>query len=87
VDVTVRTVWQPWLKAKCNFVVRYIVPHRTNIIELMESKGRFRTELQIDRKGKKDALERMVFRPTLLGRLRGRSDTVIERKVDAKKLL
>ena len=45
VDVEVREVWQPWLKPKCDFVVRYIVPNRTNIIELMEAHGRFRSEV------------------------------------------
>mmetsp|Transcript_28503 Transcript_28503/g.63178 ORF Transcript_28503/g.63178 Transcript_28503/m.63178 type:complete len:171 (+) Transcript_28503:490-1002(+) len=90
VDVEVRTVWQPWLKARCDFVVRYIVPNRTNIIELMEAKGRFRSELQVDRKkSKKDkeAVARMIFKPTLMGRLRGRRDVVINRKLDASKLV
>lgn len=41
----VREVWQPWLKRKCNFVVRYIVPHRTNIMETMEGKKRFHAEV------------------------------------------
>ena len=44
-DVEVREVWQPWLKHRCDFVVRYIVPHRTNIIETMEGKRRFHSEV------------------------------------------
>lgn len=47
VDVEVREVWQPWLKSKCDFVVRYIVPNRANIIEIMEGQGRFRAEVQL----------------------------------------
>jgi hypothetical protein len=46
-DVEVREVWQPWLKSKCDFVVRYIVPNRANIIKIMEAKGRFRNEVPI----------------------------------------
>ena len=41
VDVEVREIWQPWLKRKCDFAVRYIVPSRVNIIKILESKGRF----------------------------------------------
>lgn len=44
-DLDIREVWQPWLKSRCNFVVRYIVPNRANIMELMESQGRFRAEV------------------------------------------
>lgn len=46
-DVEVREIWQPWLKLKCDFVVRYIIPNRINIIELMEAKGRFHSEVMI----------------------------------------
>lgn len=47
VDVEVRDIWQPWLKSKCNFVVRYIVPNRTNIISIMENKKLFVAEVRI----------------------------------------
>jgi hypothetical protein len=47
-DVEVREIWQPWLKPQCDFVVRYIVPSRSNIIELMEGQGRFRSEVQYE---------------------------------------
>lgn len=46
VDLEVREVWQPWLKRRCDFVVRYIVPNRANIMELMENQGRFRAEVR-----------------------------------------
>jgi hypothetical protein len=46
VDVEVREIWQPWLKSKCNFVVRYIVPNRVNIVKILESQKRFRDEVQ-----------------------------------------
>ena len=41
VDIEVREIWQPWLKSKCNFAVRYIVPNRVNIVKILESQGRF----------------------------------------------
>ena len=44
-DIEVREVWQPWLKPYCDFVVRYIVPNRANIVELMEGQGRFHYEV------------------------------------------
>jgi hypothetical protein len=44
-DVDVREIWQPWLKHRCDFVVRYIVPNRANIIEILEGQGRFRAEV------------------------------------------
>lgn len=46
-DVEVREIWQPWLKRQCDFVVRYIVPNRANIIEIMEGQGRFRSEVGV----------------------------------------
>jgi hypothetical protein len=42
IEVEVREIWQPWLKRKCDFVARYIVPIRTNIIEIMEREKRFK---------------------------------------------
>ena len=41
----VRNVWQPWLKKRCDFVVRYIVPNRVSIVKTMEASGRFRSEV------------------------------------------
>ena len=46
IDVEVRTVWQPWLRRRCDFVARYIVPNRANIVKILESKGRFRSEVR-----------------------------------------
>lgn len=45
IDVEVREIWQPWLKGKCDFVARYIVPNRVNIIKILEAKGRFHSEV------------------------------------------
>ena len=41
IELEVRQIWQPWLKNRCNFAVRYIIPSRVNIIKILESKGRF----------------------------------------------
>lgn len=88
IDVEVREVWQPWLKSKCNFVARYIVPSRVNIIKIMESQGRFLSELEIDQddRGRRTAWAKMTFKPTLAQRLSGKRDVVIRRKLDASKL-
>ena len=45
VDLEVREIWQPWLRPRCNFAVRYIVPDRVNIIKIMQEKGRFSSEV------------------------------------------
>jgi hypothetical protein len=45
IDVEVREIWQPWLKARCNFAVRYIVPDRINIIKIMEKQGRIHADV------------------------------------------
>ena len=47
IDVEVREIWQPWLRAKCDFAVRYIVPNRVNIIKIMEAKGKFSSSVII----------------------------------------
>mmetsp|Transcript_22054 Transcript_22054/g.36948 ORF Transcript_22054/g.36948 Transcript_22054/m.36948 type:complete len:238 (+) Transcript_22054:75-788(+) len=89
VDVEIRHVWQPWLSKKCDFVVRYIVPNRTNILELMESKNRFRSELRLtkNKNGKiQEAAATMIFKPSYLRRLVGNRDVVIKRKLEASKL-
>eukprot|EP01032_Pedospumella_encystans_P015119 gene15119-17319_t len=88
VDLEVREVWQPWLKRRCNFVVRYIVPNRANIMELMENQGRFRAEMHIgrDSNGARTATAHVVFKPTLWERLQGKKDVVMKRALDATKL-
>jgi len=45
IDVEIREIWQPWLKGRCDFVARYIVPNRVNIIKILEKKGQFRSEV------------------------------------------
>ena len=47
IDVEVREIWQPWLRSKCDFAVRYIVPNRVNIIKIMEAKGKFSSSVYI----------------------------------------
>ncbi len=46
VDLEVREIWQPWLKSRCNFVVRYIVPNRVNLMRILETEQRFRHEVK-----------------------------------------
>ena len=47
-DIEVREVWQPWLKRKCNFAVRYIIPSRTNIVKILEKDGRFKSQVEYE---------------------------------------
>ena len=84
IDVQVRNIWQPWLKTRCDFAVRYIVPNRANIIKIMEAKGRFLNQVLVeeDGTGKMGVWERLTFRPSYRERLRGKRDTVILRKLD-----
>ena len=46
-DVEVREIKNPFLRARCNFAVRYVVPNRVNIIRIMEAKNRFKSEVSI----------------------------------------
>jgi len=46
-DVEVREIKNPFLRARCNFAVRYVVPNRVNIIRIMEAKNRFKSEVGI----------------------------------------
>jgi hypothetical protein len=46
-DLEVREIWQPWLKSKCSFAVRYIVPDRVNIIKILEAQGRFVSKVML----------------------------------------
>ena len=92
VDVEVREIWQPWLRRRCNFAVRYVVPSRVNIIKMMEAKGRFSSSLEIDQEqSKADASEgnawaKMTFKPSLKERLTGKTSTTIKRKLDSRYL-
>jgi hypothetical protein len=85
VDVEVRTIWQPWLRSRCNFVARYIVPNRVNMVKILEQQGRFTNELVVNKDGG-DSYVRMTFKPTLLERCMGRRNVVIKYPVDAAKL-
>lgn len=94
VDVEVREIWQPWLKSKCNFAVRYIVPDRVNIIKILQSQRRFSSELIIDsvvdqKSGKetKTGHIAMTFKPTLWQRLQGKRNVIMKCPVDASKLI
>lgn len=90
VDVEVREIWQPWLKPKCNFVVRYIVPNRSNIIRIMEAKKQFTGQLEVcenKENGQKMAWAKMIFRPTLLQRLAGKKEVILKYPIDAEKIL
>ena len=98
VDVEVREIWQPWLKARCNFAIRYIVPNRVNIIKIMESKGRFISEVEVNRgvndedfkndgKDKKQNVwAKMTFKPSLTQRASGSKDTTMWRQLPANEL-
>ena len=92
VDVEVRDIWQPWLKRRCNFAVRYVVPNRVNIIKMMEAKGRFTSSLEIDKEQNKadaskgTAWAKMTFKPSLKERMVGKTSTTIKRKVNSQHL-
>eukprot|EP01031_Cornospumella_fuschlensis_P031684 gene31684-38292_t len=92
IDVEVREIWQPWLKPKCDFVVRYVVPNRVNICKIMEAKRRFKAELEVNKgdsesRSPASARMRMVFRPSIRQRLLGKRDAVIEVPVDPKQIM
>lgn len=84
VDVEIRNIWQPWLRSRCDFAVRYIVPSRVNIIRILEAKKRFSHEVEIDdiAEGNEKLWSKMTFRPRLVGRLIGKRDSVIWRELD-----
>ena len=86
-DVEVRTVWQPWLRHRCDFAVRYIVPSRVGIIRILEAKKRFSHEIEIDDTDENDKKlwSKMTFRPSLIGRFKGKRDRVVWRGLDVPK--
>jgi hypothetical protein len=87
IDVEIRNIWQPWLKSRCDFAVRYIVPSRVNIIRILEGKKRFTHEVEIDdsQDGDLKLWAKMTFKPRLVGRLLGKRNTVIWRELDSGK--
>eukprot|EP01041_Mallomonas_annulata_P005764 gene5764-11652_t len=91
IDIEKREIWQPWLKSRCDFVVRYIVPSRINIIKIMESKNRFSSQLLLEdgvgkQEGDRKAWIKMTFRPKLIERFLGKRNVVIKRELDANSL-
>jgi len=100
IDIEERTIWQPWLRSRCNFVVRYIVPDRVNIIKIMEAKNRFNSQLIVEEKNEKvitksgkssllltkSAHVKMTFRPRLIERFRGKRDIVINKPLNTEEL-
>ena len=87
IDVEIRNIWQPWLKSRCDFAVRYIVPSRVNIIRILEGKKRFTHEVEIDdsQDGDIKLWAKMTFKPRLVGRLLGKRNSVIWRELDSGK--
>lgn len=47
----VREIWQPWLKHRCNFAVRYVVPFRINILKIMANNGQFKSWVGVSSNG------------------------------------
>ena len=87
IDVEVRNIWQPWLRSRCDFAVRYIVPSRVNIIKILEAKKRFSHEVEIDDSVSDEVKlwSKMTFKPRLVGRLMGKRNSVIWRELDSIK--
>ena len=86
VDVEVREIKNPFLRVRCNFAVRYIVPNRVNLINILENKKRFSSgvEVDVDDRGNTRIWEKMTFKPSLLGRMVGKKNKVIMREVLGK---
>ena len=84
IDVEIRNIWQPWLRSRCDFAVRYIVPSRVNLIKILEAKKRFSHEVEIDdsEDGEKKIWSKMTFRPRIVVRLMGKRDSVVWRELD-----
>ena len=91
-EIEKRVIWQPWLKSRCDFAVRYIVPDRVNILKIMQMRGKFSSELQIekDEKGKIiEAHAAMKFKPSVWERLQSGMrdrDVVIKTRLSVKTL-
>ena len=83
IDVEVRHIWQPWLRARCNFADRYIVPSRVNLINILERKRRFGHEVEVDTDGEDGPKlwAKMTFKPRLVGRLLGKRNKVMWREL------
>jgi len=89
VDVEVRDIWQPWLRSRCNFAVRYIVPDRKNILRILGAKGQFTGKVVMREDtgaGTTHVEQQLIFRPRLLSRLVGRKAAVMSRPLPASVL-
>ena len=80
IDLEVKEVKNPFWRSRCNFAVRYIVPNRINIIKIMESKGRFKNEIVVEKNNK--VVNNITFKPKLFERLKGKRNVVISRPLD-----
>ena len=82
VDVEVKVIKNPFWRARCNFAVRYVVPNRENIIKIMHSKGRFKSEWIVN---SNNYVNRLSFQPRLIDRIfRGKRDVLISRVLSEK---
>lgn len=88
IDVEVRQIKNPILKHRCNFAVRYIVPNRINIIKIMESKGQFSSEIEVEKglDGISRTWAKMTFKPRLFDRLIGKKNLTLKRQMDTNKI-
>jgi hypothetical protein len=88
IDVEVREIKNPILKHRCNFAVRYIVPNRINIIKIMESKGQFSSEIEVEKgvDGITRTWAKMTFKPRLVDRLFGKKNITLKRQMDTNKI-
>jgi hypothetical protein len=88
IDVEVREIKNPILRHRCNFAVRYIVPNRVNIIKIMESKGKFSSEIEVEKgtDGITRTWAKMTFKPRLFDRLFGKKNVTLKRQLDTKKV-
>ena len=94
VDVEIREVWQPWLRHRCNFAVRYVVPNRKNIIDIMAVQGRFTSRVvakDASTSSRSDAtsmtlLNEMIFRPSRWEWILGQRSVSIWRKLPTSAL-
>lgn len=92
IEIEKRVIWQPWLKTRCDFAVRYIVPDRVNILKIMQMRGKFSSELQVEKneKGKiTEAHAAMKFKPSVWERFQSGmrdKEVVIRTKLSVKAL-
>ena len=88
IDVEVREIKNPILRHRCNFAVRYIIPNRINIIKIMESKGKFSSEIEVEKNidGITRTWAKMTFKPRLIDRFFGKKNVVLKRQLDTNQV-